>query len=229
MNSAATLPDGKTDSDAQLPARYEAAQRAIAECHQIDECKTWSDKAAALASYARQSKDDSLRVMAVRIQARAERRCGELLKSIPRADEGTRYGRVGAVPPVTRTQAATNAGLSERQRKTALRIAAVPETEFNRQVESPTPPTVTRLAEMGKSSFGSNTRARARDEPIAAGSPTPEALQVRDAIAQIGVLCGNVDLKAVAREFNGIEAAELRRAVVRAVQWLDRFAQQLMD
>ena len=67
----ATLP---ANSDAQLPQRYEAARSAIAECERIDECKDWSDKAAAMASYARQAKDDSLRVMAVRIQARAERR-----------------------------------------------------------------------------------------------------------------------------------------------------------
>ena len=106
------------------------------EAIQCDECKNWSDKAAALASYARQAKDDSLRVMAVRIQARAQRRCGELLKLIPRADEATRYGQVVAhppmtrtqaedakqdssAPPLTRTQAATDAGLSEHQRKTA--------------------------------------------------------------------------------------------------------------
>jgi hypothetical protein len=31
---------------------------------------------------------------------------------------------------VTRTQAATDAGLSERQRKTAPRIASIPEPEF---------------------------------------------------------------------------------------------------
>lgn len=37
-------------------------------------------EAEALASYARMSDDDSLRQMADRIQARAVRRCGELLK-----------------------------------------------------------------------------------------------------------------------------------------------------
>src|SRR6266481_6014131 len=98
-----------------------------------------------MASYARQAKDDSLRVMAVRIQARAERRCGELLKQIPRADETTRYGQVGTRPPVTRTQAATEAGLSDHQRKTALRVAAVPAAAFETQVESPRPPSITQL------------------------------------------------------------------------------------
>jgi len=49
--------------------------------------------------------------------------------------------------PSTRTQGATDAGLSERQRKTALRVAAVPAEEFEQQVESAAPPAVTQLAE----------------------------------------------------------------------------------
>jgi hypothetical protein len=66
--------------DARLPVSYETAQKALAECSRFDECKDWSDKAAALASYARQAKDNTLHNLALRIQARAQRRMGELLK-----------------------------------------------------------------------------------------------------------------------------------------------------
>jgi len=51
----------------------------------------------------------------------AVRRCGELLKQIPDGkgiNQHTEH-REGALP--TRTEAATEAGLSERQRKTARR------------------------------------------------------------------------------------------------------------
>lgn len=65
---------------ARLPAAYKAAQVALANCADIDECKSWADKAAALASYARQADDDTLQKHAMRIQSRAVRRCGELLK-----------------------------------------------------------------------------------------------------------------------------------------------------
>src|ERR1043166_10313636 len=58
-------------SRARLPATYQAAQKAISKCSKIDECKSLSDKAAALASYARQARDHTLRRMAARIQARA--------------------------------------------------------------------------------------------------------------------------------------------------------------
>ena len=49
-------------------------------CNRIDECHEWANKAEALASYAKMADDDSMRKMADRIQARAVRRCGELLK-----------------------------------------------------------------------------------------------------------------------------------------------------
>jgi hypothetical protein len=128
---------------APLPATYEAAKAALAECSRIDECQTWANKAEAMASYARQSEDTTLHKMADRIQARAIRRCGELLKQIEPAKN--QHGRAP-----TRAQAAEDAGLSEHQRKTALRVANVSMDEFERQVEGDNPPTVTALADQGR-------------------------------------------------------------------------------
>jgi hypothetical protein len=47
-------------------------------------------------------------------------------------------------------EAAERAGISEHQRKQAVRVANVPREQFDAAVESETPPTVTALAEMGK-------------------------------------------------------------------------------
>lgn len=66
--------------NAPLPARYEQARTHLAQCVEIDECQDWADKAAALASYARQADDKTLENYAMRIRARAIRRAGELLK-----------------------------------------------------------------------------------------------------------------------------------------------------
>lgn len=138
-------------ADAKLPQTYERAKTAISECSRIDECKDWADKAQALASYARQAKDDSMRKMADRIQARAIARAGELLKQVKPGKTGPKPElQAGDHPQLTRTIAATEAGLSEHQRKTALRVANIPSDEFDRQVESDNPPTVTALAEQGK-------------------------------------------------------------------------------
>ena len=132
---------------ARLPAAYEAAKSALAECARIDECKDWADKMAAMASYAKQAKDDGLHKMAIRIQARAIRRCGELLQAIMPAKNQYENAR-GSGPP-SRTQAAEDAGLSRDQRRTALRVAAIAPEEFNRAVESDDPPTLSDLAERG--------------------------------------------------------------------------------
>jgi hypothetical protein len=50
---------------------------ALASCERIDECWEWANKAEALASYAKIADDDSLRIMADRIQARAVRRMAD--------------------------------------------------------------------------------------------------------------------------------------------------------
>ena len=219
MSNLAALPVPLPgDASAPLPQKYEAARAAIAECERIDECKNWSDKAAAMASYARQAKDDSLRVMSVRIQARAERRCGELLKQIPRADEATRYGKDGTVPPVTRTQMATNAGLSERQRKTAIRIASVPEATFEPQVESPRPPSITQLADQG------------RMQRVLTTDPAAERFKAACGVLhQFAAFCDRHDPVETAQAFGADDFEMARRCVSSLDEWLDRFVANLPD
>jgi hypothetical protein len=53
---------------------------------------------------------------------------------------------VPTVKFIPEKKAAEEAGLSERQQVTAIRVASVSEAEFEAQVESDSPPTVTALA-----------------------------------------------------------------------------------
>ena len=139
---------------AKLPEVYQQAKNTLQRCEKIDECQDWANKAEALASYARQAGDASLREMADRIQARAIRRCGELLRQIAPAKnqhDAKQRARTGT-DTSTRTQAAADAGLSKRQKDTALRVANVPKEEFEQVVEGPAPPTISELADRGKKS-----------------------------------------------------------------------------
>ena len=136
---------------ARLPASYEAAQVALAACQKVDECKDWADRAGALASYARQSQDDALMKMAVRIKARAIRRAGELLAQIE-AGQGARDAKTGGMGdhlPLRSDVRSRRRVFTLISRTQAVRIAAVPEDSFEAQVEGPTPPTLTALARQG--------------------------------------------------------------------------------
>jgi hypothetical protein len=75
---------------------------------------------------------------------------------------------------------AKHAGMSGRQRKTALRVASVPKDKFEAQVESENPPTVTDLSKQG-------TLAAMYGLPADyLGSRTPE--QHQEATRLIGII-----------------------------------------
>lgn len=164
MNAMLPAPTDK----AQLPRSYEAAKGALAECEKIDECKDWADKAAALASYAKQADDETLYKTAMRIKGRAIRRYGELLKQIEPA-QGARTDLGSAATLSSRKQAASDAGLSERQMKNGIRAANIPEDEFEAMIEGEDPPTITDLAEAGK-----KPRQKPSEPPAHLKGRTPE-------------------------------------------------------
>lgn len=210
-----SLPQNISIAQARLPATYENAKRALANCASIDECQDWADKAEALATYAKMADDDSLRQMADRIQARAVRRCGELLKQY---DGSTRNrGGVGS-DTTSQREMAERAGLSKRQQVTAVRVANVPGEQFEEWVEGPTPPTVTKLAEAGK-------------RP---GSPqwTPpegfkQATALLGTVADFAEFCRRQEPEFVAGGVMPSEIKSIREKVSVIDGWLDRFVVNL--
>jgi hypothetical protein len=208
-------------SSARLPAAYEQAKTALATCSSIDECETWKDKAIAMASYARQAQDESLFQYATRIKARAVRRCGALLQATPKSKGGdpSLFNAQGGDPPsVTRTQAAKDAGLSNDERRTALRVAAVPAAQFEEQVESNNPPSITALAEQGK---------KAVDLGNIAPSDYKTATRVMGALREFAKFCEETNPGTAVRGFKPHELDSLRRCIAVADAWLDTFSVNL--
>lgn len=135
----ARLPATVDAVNARLPQFYAAAKDALARCVELDEVKHWSDRSAALATYARQANDRSLQTMAQRIHLRAVARIGELLLQIPPSKGGHHSGRY---------KAASDAGLSSRNTTKALAIARIPRQEREPAIDADPPPSVRALEQM---------------------------------------------------------------------------------
>jgi N6-adenosine-specific RNA methylase IME4 len=123
--------------------RYDAAKRALAEAHRVDEVKDIRDKAVAMQAYAKQAKDTTLIVQATEIRMRAECRAGELL--IEMADRKERHnGRnvkgktVQGLPRVTPEKAPKLAdlGINKTQSSRWQKLAALDADTFEAKVEA---------------------------------------------------------------------------------------------
>ena len=193
--------------DARLPEAYASAKKALAECSEIDECKDWSDKAQALASYARQADDDTLHKLAIRIQVRAMRRMGELVKTFQSNGARTDLQPRAGGGPRSQREAAEEAGISKRQEKTAVRMANVPEAEFETAIESDDPPTVTKLAHMHR--------------------PAPpgfiKATNLIGAVDRFAEFCEENQPESVSSGVLDFEVSDLRARIAVIDGWLDRF------
>lgn len=213
------LPTTVDVQGATLPQKYEQARAALAECHRVDECKDWADKAAALASYAKQADDDELYKLARRIQGRAVRRAGELLKTFQTGPKGGRPSVNGVgTGPVSQRDAAEEAGMSKRQEKAAVRVANIPEADFNEAVESADPPSVTALAERGKA-------AATREKPAG----FTQATHFHGSIRRLAEFCAETSPKLVASGTEAWEGEKVRKQIDTVQGWLQEFTEHLEE
>ena len=209
--------------NAQLPAVYERAKAALMECDRLDECKDWADKAMALASYARQADDETLFKTAVKIKARAIRRAGELLREFDGQGKRTDLELTTGDHGKSQREAAATAGLSEHQQLQAVRVANIPEPQFEAAVESEHPPTITALAELGtKSQPKPLVDLKGRD---------PEdfyaATQGQGAIEDLAHFALSCEAAAVARGSLDHEVAAILGHITTIRLWLDQLESEL--
>jgi hypothetical protein len=128
-----TLPRRKAEGTALV--RYEAARRALAEVHRVDEAKEIRDKAVAMQAYARQAKDTTLITHATEIRMRAERRAGELLRKMEK-NQGALPGKTGRKgrPVLDSTLKLSDLGMTKSQSSRWQKLAALESDEFEIKV-----------------------------------------------------------------------------------------------
>jgi hypothetical protein len=187
---------------ARLPINYEAAKKALQACVLVDEAKDWADRAAAIASYARQIQDKSLQDMARRIELRATRRIGELIED---------------AKPFPNKEPAKAAGMTESKINAARKISRLDESKFNAIVERPDVPSVNQLSGSIRLAGGSYIHTH---------SETYEKLHNMLRYFEQRWL-ENSEGKMDLPELTPSETEMLRTRLIRLMEWLDKLEQRL--
>jgi len=113
-----------------MPVEYDRALQALVACTRIDEARTWSDKADALAAWARIYQNDQASVLARRLKLHAYRRMGELAEELR-----PKHPDAGGPRSLLLEQ-----GLTMPQASAARCLARMPAPNFARACKDPASP-----------------------------------------------------------------------------------------
>lgn len=122
-----------------MPVVYQEAVKAVAACKTFDEARNWSDKADALAAWAKIYADDAIEREAKALKLHAYRRIGQLAEEIrPVAHRG----RLGTTGPQSLLR---QEGFKGSQASAMVKIARMPEKKFEAVATSKAPPSPSTL------------------------------------------------------------------------------------
>lgn len=112
-----------------VPVEYETAIKALAACRQIDDAKYWSDKASALAAWAKIYHSQQVAREAKLLKLHAYRHMAELAQEIKRQNG---KGRIRTI--------LEEKGLSVTEARQIDGVGRVPKAQFEAALASPRPP-----------------------------------------------------------------------------------------
>lgn len=192
---------------------YEDAVKAIIACQDILDAKYWADKAEALIAAAKIWKDQRMSAEAKRLKLRAYRRMGELAQELrPKRLKGTKGSSPGA------NKLLMDKGLNSNEAAKALRIARIPEQQFTSCIEQPAPPSINRVAALGRGLGARNGQTMKSDAWFeASGTGSGANLMV------FRGWCRAHNPKELALGIRPDEAKKARELVIELQEWLDEF------
>lgn len=127
-----------------VPVEYETAVTALQACISLDETKYWSDKADALAAWARIYRNDDVSRKAKMLKLHAYRRMGSLAEELNPRQSTKQTGGRGSVPGSGPRSALLANGLSVAQADAARIISKLSDRRFGQLLKNPVSPTTAR-------------------------------------------------------------------------------------
>lgn len=196
-----------------VPVEYESAIRSLQLCASLDDAKYWSDKADALAAWARIYRNDEAGTEARKLKLHAYRRMGDLARDIAKANVNSKD------TAIRRSSRAVlmGSGLKGYQARAAQTTSAMPEQRFNEVVNLPKPPSPASLRAYAEGRTCSEAWA------ILSG----KYLGSNNSLTGFKAFCSRNVAKDLARRLTADEAQKALRVVNEVTDWLDEFEQYL--
>ena len=188
-----------------VPVQYETAITALTECISLDDAKVWSDKADALAAWAKIYRSDDVSRKAKMLKLHAYRRMGQLAAEInPRRSTAGLSGR-GSVPGSGPRSLLLGHGLSVAQADAARILSTVSQRKFDTLMKNPVSPTTARHSLRGSTVW----------HDVQASAMTLRSRFRQHTPAQ------------VVSSMTDTEAQNARELINEISEWLDEFDQRL--
>jgi hypothetical protein len=189
-----------------VPVEYEQAVKALQACVTLDEAKHWSDKAEALAVWARIYHNDEVGRKARALKLHAWRRMGQLAALL--RPQLSQKGKRGGVPgPISLL---VERGICRGHAQMMRNLAKATDEKFQSAVTAAKPPSPWYFT------------------CITQGNPSAGSARLRQSgYPQFRSFCKNSDPVEVARALRGDEIGRIRDEVIAVMEWLDSFENAL--
>lgn len=202
MNAVLSREQGKAVVNGRqplVPVEYEAAVKALTECISLDETKYWSNKADALAAWAKIYRSDETVRKAKMLKLHAYRRMGEIAAELrpkhnPRKGEGSGKGHLPGPRALLREH-----GLSVAEADAARVLSELPTRKFEQLLRNPVSPTTARHVVRDETTYhqfqavAMSFRSRCRQFTPAQVVSTMSAIEVENALELVKEIIDWVD------------------------------------
>lgn len=200
-----------------IPIEYEEACKSLAACRTIDDAKYFSDKADALATWAKIYNVDEAGIESRKLKLHAFKRIGDLARELrPSLGCGNRAGNSKrGTPPGPRALLMREHGMAPHNANAAISVSQLSKKKFDDAVNSPRPPSPNFFIKKFARQTSESWNALIGEQGGGLG------------LSGFRAFCAKHNPKDIARGLTPEESKKASEMVLQAIEWLDTFDQYL--